>query len=218
MRSCLTVLLVLAGLSMVVWLGWGPAERYYDRFVLWWQGEDKIIVENVEEPVIESLPAPLLPPVYPTRTRSRNKIVRVTNSIDIPYESLSPDFDFNGVVREYIELAYYDTDVRVYRDTIPGRDALLAEVINLEVSDQRQFYMWNTFDLTVDHELLPNSVLRVFLHLSGEYREEFSPEWSMQQSRQTELRMINVLRGDAEHLLIFLENKLRREGGSLIGW
>ena len=221
MRNCLTTLLLLFCLSMALWLGWEPLEKYYDQFISWWQGRVSGIQQERPQQVpdtVQALPEPLLPPVFPPRTRSALKTVRVFTSIDVPVQSPIVGADFNTAVGQYLSDRYYDTDVILFQDTIPSRDAILVEVINLENSQQRRFSMWNTFDLTIDHDILPNSDLRVFVHLSGEYRERFDPEWSIQDSKRTELDMTNVLRSDANHLALALENQLRRGGDTFISW
>ena len=221
MRSCVTVFLALLGLSMVVWLGWEPvgdmALQLRER---WWGDRTTVTVVEPDPPAIESVPTtPLPPPVFPARQTSALRTIRVIESIDVPYRELGGSFDFNQVVEEYIDLMYYDTEVLIRNDTIPGRGGVLFEVIDLENSDIRDFYMWNTFDLTLYHEMLPNSVLRVHADLTGIYREQVMPGgWNAVESERIKVRMTEVLQSDIEHLLLSLDNKLRREVGSFIAW
>jgi|GEM_PF-4868105 len=221
MRSCVTVFLTLLGLSMVLWLGWEPvgdlALQLRER---WWGDRPTVTVVEPDPPAIESVPTtPLPPPVFPVQQTLPLRTIRVIESIDVPYRELGGSFDFNQVVEEYVDLMYYDTEVLIRNDTIPGRGGVLFEVVDLENSDVRDFYMWNTFDLTLYHEMLPNSIMRVHADLSGIYREQVIPGgWNAAESERIKVRMTEVLQSDIEHLLLSLDNKLRREVGSFIAW
>lgn len=222
MRSCVTVFLALLGLSMVMWLGWEPVGDFALQLrERWWGNRPTVTVVEPDLPAIESVPTtPLPPPVFPVQQTSALRTIRVIDSIDVPYRELGGSFDFNQVVEEYVDIMYYyDTEVLIRNDTIPSRGGVLFEVIDLENSDIRDFYMWNTFNLTLYHEMLPNSVMRVHADLSGVYRERaMSGGWNAAESEQIEARMTGVLQSDIEHLLLSLDNKLRREVGSFIAW
>ena len=220
MRSCLIVFLTLFGLSLVVWMGWEPGARYVDEFLIWWRG-GRVQVEVEEDPFPnDSLPKHALPPpVFPARQTSALRTIRVTDAVDIPYQEVDEVLLFNEGLADYLASSYYDTEVIVRPDTIPGRDGLLFEVIDLERSRVRDFYMWNTFDLSMYNEVLPNSTMRVHLDLTGEYREQFMPDgWSAERSEQVRAEMRQVLQRDADHLLRSLGGKRSQRDGSFLRW
>ena len=160
-----------------------------------------------------------LPPVYPARQKSALRTLRVTDAIDISYDEVDDVLNFNAILADYLSQSYFDTAVIVSPDTIPGRDGILIEVYDLEGSRKRDFSMWNTFNLSLYNDLLPNSVMRVHLDLTGVYREQFMPEgWSARRSEEIRAQMRQVLQRDARHLLNTLGPRDNQGIRSLRGW
>ena len=220
MRSCVTVFLTLFGLSLVIWMGWEPIGFYYDEFRIWWRGDNIVAEIPPDTSRTQALPENALPPpVYPARQKSALRTVRVTDAIDVPYEEVDDVLNFNQILEEHLTQRYFDTAVIVSQDTIPGRDGILVEVYDLEGSRVRDFRMWNTFNLSLYHDLQPNSMIRVHLDLTGVYREQFMPEgWSAQRSEEIRYQMRQSLQNDARDLLNSLDSRAERRNGSFRGW
>ena len=216
--SCLVFIVGVLGLTLVTWIFWPMVSDLLEE----WRanrGQGVEVVEPTPPPRQNTLPGPSFTdpnpdpvPFYQVRS------LMVSDSVDIFMRKFEANADWEQVLEDYIDLSYYDTEVAFYLDTLFARDALLIEVMNLEESRMRDFYMWDKFDLTVNYDMRPDSIFRIYVDLTGHYTDEVTGDLTPQMAESNREYMRKKLEGDLTHLLTSLEYKMRKVGDNFIRW